>query len=132
MYKSTYKCGDVRSKDLGKEVFLNGWVNTIRLHGQIVFVDLRDRFGLVQLVFDSTAINSNFESIKKLSMEDVLSISGIVRKRGDSAVNDKLKTGKIEILIKKFEILNKSKPLPFILSDRGSSDENLLLKYRYL
>jgi aspartyl-tRNA synthetase len=65
-------------------------------------------------------------------MEDVLSISGIVRKRGDSAVNDKLKTGKIEILIKKFEILNKSKPLPFILSDRGSSDENLRLKYRYL
>jgi len=132
MYKSTHKCGDVRSKDLGKEVFLNGWVNTIRLHGQIVFVDLRDRFGLVQLVFDSTEINSNFESIKKLSMEDVLSISGIVRERGDSAVNDKLKTGKIEILIKKFEILNKSKPLPFILSDRGSSDENLRLKYRYL
>ena len=132
MYKSTHKCGDVRSIDLGKEVFLNGWVNTIRLHGQIVFVDLRDRFGLVQLVFDSTEINSNFESIKKLSMEDVLSISGVVRERGDSAINDKLKTGKIEILIKKFDILNKSKPLPFILSDRGSSDENLRLKYRYL
>tara|TARA_B110000003_G_C16632468_1_gene527187 strand:- start:198 stop:1958 length:1761 start_codon:yes stop_codon:yes gene_type:complete len=132
MYKSTHKCGDVRSKDLGKEVFLNGWVNSIRLHGQIVFVDLRDRFGLVQLVFDSTEIHSNFEYIKKLSMEDVLSINGTVRERGSSAINDKLKTGKIEILIKKFVILNKSKPLPFILSDRGSSDENLRLKYRYL
>jgi len=132
MYKSTHKCGDVRPKDLGEEVFLNGWVNTIRLHGQIIFVDLRDRFGLIQLVFDSTEMNLDFESIKKLSMEDVLSVKGIVRMRGDYAKNDKLKTGEIEILIKNFEILNKSKPLPFILSDRGSSDENLRLKYRYL
>lgn len=132
MYKSTHKCGDVRTKDLGEEVFLNGWVNTIRLHGQIIFVDLRDRFGLIQLVFDSTEMNLDFESIKKLSMEDVLSVKGIVRMRGDYAKNDKLKTGEIEILIKNFEILNKSKPLPFILSDRGSSDENLRLKYRYL
>ena len=132
MYKSTHKCGDVRTKDLGEEVFLNGWVNTIRLHGQIIFVDLRDRFGLIQLVFDSTEMNLDFESIKKLSMEDVLSVKGIVGLRGDYAKNDKLKTGEIEILIKNFEILNKSKPLPFILSDRGSSDENLRLKYRYL
>ena len=132
MYKSTHKCGDVRPKDLGEEVFLNGWVNTIRLHGQIIFVDLRDRFGLIQLVFDSTEMNLDFESIKKLSMEDVLSVKGIVGLRGDYAKNDKLKTGEIEILIKNFEILNKSKPLPFILSDRGSSDENLRLKYRYL
>ena len=63
MYKSTHKCGDVRPKDLGEEVFLNGWVNTIRLHGQIIFVDLRDRFGLIQLVFDSTEMNLDFESI---------------------------------------------------------------------
>ena len=79
MYKSTHKCGNIRSKDLGKLVFLNGWVHSIRLHGKIVFIDLRDRYGLVQLVFDSTSIPKNFELVKKLSMEDVLSIKGSVR-----------------------------------------------------
>ena len=132
MYKSTHKCGEIRISNLGDEVSLNGWANTIRLHGQIVFIDLRDRFGKVQLVFDSTSINGDFESIKKISMEDVLSIKGIVRSRGESAKNPNLKTGEIEILVLELLILNEASPLPFILTDRESSDENLRLKYRYL
>jgi aspartyl-tRNA synthetase len=91
MYKRTHKCGDLRSSDLNEEVFLNGWVHKVRQHGQIVFVDLRDRFGKVQLVFDSTTSKGDFELVKKLSMEDVLSIKGTVRSRGVGAENPNLK-----------------------------------------
>ncbi len=132
MYKSTHKCGNLDLEDLGSQVFLNGWINSIRLHGRIVFVDLRDRYGLVQLVFDSTLISENFEFVKKFSMEDVLSIRGSVRKREVPAKNKSLKTRNIEILIENYKVLNKAETLPFILSDRSSSEEDLRLKYRYL
>ncbi len=132
MYKSTHKCGNIDIEDLGNQVFLNGWIHSIRLHGQVVFIDLRDRYGLIQLVFDSTLIPDSFEFVKKLSMEDVLSIKGNVRKREVPATNKNLKTGKIEILIENYKLLNKAKTLPFVLSDRSSSEENLRLKYRYL
>ena len=132
MYKSTHKCGNIDLEDLGNQVFLNGWIHSIRLHGQVVFIDLRDRYGLIQLVFDSTLIPESFEFVKKLSMEDVLSIKGNVRKREVPATNKNLKTGKIEILIENYKLLNKAKTLPFVLSDRSSSEENLRLKYRYL
>jgi aspartyl-tRNA synthetase len=132
MYKSTHKCGNIDIEDLGNQVFLNGWIHSIRLHGQVVFIDLRDRYGLIQLVFDSTLIPESFEFVKKLSMEDVLSIKGNVRKREVPATNKNLKTGKIEILIENYKLLNKAKTLPFVLSDRSSSEENLRLKYRYL
>lgn len=132
MYKSTLKCGDVRLENLENEVFLNGWVHSIRLHGQIAFVDLRDRYGIVQLVFDSNAISEKFQLVKKLSMEDVLSIKGVVRKREVPAKDTNLKTRDIEILIEDYKILNKAETLPFIISDRSSSEEDLRLKYRYL
>ena len=132
MYKSTHKCGHIDLVDLGSQVFLNGWIHSIRLHGQIVFIDLRDRYGLVQLVFDSNSISKNFEFVKKFSMEYVLSVKGIVRKREVPAKNKSLKTGNIEILIEDYKVLNKAKTLPFILSDRSSSEEDLRLKYRYL
>ena len=132
MYKSTHKCGNLELEDLGSQVFLNGWINSIRLHGRIVFIDLRDRYGLVQLVYDSTLISENFEFVKKFSMEDVLSIRGSVRKREVPAKNKSLKTRNIEILIENYKVLNKAETLPFILSDRSSSEEDLRLKYRYL
>ena len=83
----THTCGELQSKDCGKSVILNGWVNTVRLHGQVVFVDLRDRYGKTQIVFNSEDYNGDFEQVKKLSMEDVLSISGDVRDRDKSLVN---------------------------------------------
>jgi aspartyl-tRNA synthetase len=132
MYKRTHKCGDLRSSDLNEEVFLNGWVHKVRQHGQIVFVDLRDRFGKVQLVFDSTTSKGDFELVKKLSMEDVLSIKGTVRSRGVGAENPNLQTGQIEVLVLDYIILNEAATLPFILTDRQGSEENLRLKYRYL
>ena len=132
MYKRTHTCGEIRKLDIGKVVSLNGWVNSVRLHGQVVFIDLRDRYGKTQIVFDSEIFKGDFEEIKKISIEDVLSINGEVRNRLDSSINSKIKTGDIEVSVNDYKVLNESAPLPFILSNRDSSEENLRLKYRYL
>ena len=132
MFKRTHNCGDIRSSDIGNTIVLNGWVNKVRLHGQVVFVDLRDRYGKTQIVFDADEYAGDFEIIKKISMEDVLSIKGIVRSRIESAINPNLATGEIEILVSEFIMLNESAPLPFMLNDRSNAEENLRLKYRYL
>ena len=132
MYKRTHTCGELDESSVGSQVRLNGWVNTSRLHGKIVFVDLRDRYGKTQLVFDETDFLEVFEKIKKLSTEDVISISGTVKNRDEGAINPSMKTGKIEISVSDFSILNKASTLPFVLTDRNSSEEPLRLKYRYL
>ena len=132
MFKRTHNCGDIRSSDIGNTIVLNGWVNKVRLHGQIVFVDLRDRYGKTQIVFDADEYAGDFEIIKKISMEDVLSIKGIVRSRIESAINSNLATGEIEIFVSEFIMLNESAPLPFMLNDRSNAEEDLRLKYRYL
>jgi len=132
MYKRTHTCGELRKSNVGEVVFLNGWVNTVRLHGQVVFVDLRDRYGKSQIVFDAESYGGDFEAVKKLSMEDVLSVQGSVRDRADSSVNPNMETGEIEVLISNYIILNEAAPLPFVLNDRENAEENLRLKYRYL
>ena len=128
----TNTCGELNSKSIDKSVILNGWVNTVRLHGQVVFVDLRDRYGKTQIVFNSDNYTGEFEEVKKLSMEDVISVSGKVQKRTEGAINTEMFTGEIEVIINKMEILNEADPLPFVISDRTSAEENLRLKYRYL
>ena len=132
MYKRTHNCGEIRSSNIGNSVILNGWVNKVRLHGQIIFIDLRDRYGKTQIVFDTDEYKGDFEKIKKISMEDVLSINGLVRSRVKSAINPNLDTGKIEVLVSKFILLNEASPLPFMLNDRKNAEEDLRLKYRYL
>ena len=116
MYSRSHNCGELRKSDNTKEVFLNGWVDKVRLHGKIVFIDLRDRYGKTQIVFDLDHLQGVFDEVKKLSMEDVLSIKGKVRFRADTAINLKIKTGKIEVLVDKYILLNKASTLPFILS----------------
>lgn len=128
----TNTCGELNSKSIDKSVILNGWVNTVRLHGQVVFVDLRDRYGKTQIVFNSDNYTGEFEEVKKLSMEDVISVIGKVQKRTEGAINTEMFTGEIEVIINKMEILNEADPLPFVISDRTSAEENLRLKYRYL
>ena len=132
MYKRSHTCGDLRKTNAGESVNLNGWENTVRLHGQVVFVDLRDRYGKTQIVFDADSFSGDFEAVKKLSMEDVLSVRGTVRDRAESAMNPNMETGEIEVAVSDYIILNEAAPLPFILSDRDSAEENLRLKYRYL
>ena len=128
----THTCGELNTSHVGKSVILNGWVNTIRLHGQVVFIDLRDRYGKTQIVFNSENYSGDFEVVKKLSMEDVLSLSGNVQNRDKSSINVEMKTGEIEVLVSEMQILNEADPLPFIITDRNSAEEDLRLKYRYL
>ena len=128
----THTCGELNTSHVGKSVILNGWVNTIRLHGQVVFIDLRDRYGKTQIVFNSENYSGDYEVVKKLSMEDVLSLSGNVQNRDKSSINVEMKTGEIEVIVSEMQILNEADPLPFIITDRNSAEEDLRLKYRYL
>ncbi len=132
MFKRTHNCGEIRSTGLNDIVILNGWVNKVRLHGQVVFVDLRDRYGKTQIVFNADEYQGDLDMVKKISMEDVLSVKGIVRSRIESAINPNLKTGEIEVLVSEFILLNEAAPLPFMLNDRDNAEEDLRLKYRYL
>ncbi len=132
MNKRTHTCGELKTNNVGESVVLNGWVNTVRLHGKVVFVDLRDRYGKTQIVFNSEDYPGDFEVVKKLSMEDVLSISGTVQNRNEGAVNPDMATGEIEVIVSEMDMLNEAAPLPFIISDRNSAEEDLRLKYRYL
>ena len=132
MFKRTHTCGELGKDHIDESVSLNGWVNTVRLHGQVVFVDLRDRYGKIQIVFNSEDYKGDFEAVKKLSMEDVLSIKGTVQARGENAVNPDMSTGEIEVLVESMEVLSETAPLPFVITDRDSALEDLRLKYRYL
>lgn len=132
MKKRTHTCGELNANQVGEAVVLNGWVNTVRLHGQVVFVDLRDRYGKTQIVFNSEDFAGDFEAVKKLSMEDVLSISGKVFNREEGAVNPDMVTGEIEVNVNEMEMLNEAAPLPFVISDRNNAEEDLRLKYRYI
>ncbi len=85
MYKRTHTCGELDNSHIGEKVILNGWVNTSRLHGKVVFIDVRDRYGKTQLVLDDTTFSNEFDSIKKLSSEDVISVEGIVKSRDGGA-----------------------------------------------
>jgi len=132
MLKRTHTCGELRKTHIGESVSLNGWVNTVRLHGQVIFIDLRDRFGKTQIVFNSEDYEGDFESVKKLSIEDVLSIKGTVQLRNTGAINPDMPTGEIEVMVDSMVLLTETKPLPFVITDRDSALEDLRLKYRYL
>lgn len=132
MLKRTHTCGELNKSNVGNEVQLNGWINTIRLHGKVVFVDLRDRYGKIQLVFNENIFRNDFEKIKKFSVEDVISINGFVDNRSNESINTAMKTGEIEVRISTYIILNEAAPLPFVLTDRNSAEEHFRLKYRYL
>ncbi len=132
MNKSTHTCGELNTKQIGKTVCLNGWVNTVRLHGQVIFVDIRDRYGKTQLVFNTKNNKPAFDIAKKLSIEDVISAAGDVQNRAKEAVNPNMKTGGIEVVVNSIEILNETAPLPFVITDRESASEDFRLKYRYL
>ena len=132
MNKSTHTCGELNTRQIGKKVNLNGWVNTVRLHGQVIFIDIRDRYGKTQLVFNTETSKTAFETAKNLSIEDVISVTGDVHTRINDAVNPNMKTGEIEVIVNSIELLNETAPLPFVITDRDSASEDFRLKYRYL
>jgi aspartyl-tRNA synthetase len=130
--KKTHSCGELAKKDVGATVTLMGWVHTRRDHGGLIFVDLRDRGGLTQVVFNPEISKESHELAGSIRSEFVLSVTGRVSPRPGNTVNPKLPTGEIEVLAGTLEILNQAKTLPFMIEDETDVAENLRLKYRYL
>lgn len=132
MSKRTHNCGQLTDKDIGKKVCLSGWVDTWRDHGGVTFIDLRDREGVTQIVFNPDRDKKLHSQSRKLRAEFVISIKGVVEARPKGTVNTKLKTGKVEVAVKEIEILNVAASPPFEISDDAKISEEIKLSYRYL
>ncbi|WP_172918022.1 aspartate--tRNA ligase [Capnocytophaga canis] len=130
MYR-THTCGELRLSDVNKEITLSGWVQKIRNKGFMVWVDIRDRYGITQLIFDEERTNKNvLELATTLSREDVIQVTGKVIER--EAKNNHIPTGEIEILVSELVVLNKSELPPFTIEDNTDGGEDIRMKYRYL
>lgn len=131
--KRSHNCGELRLAHDGAEVVLCGWVSRRRDHGGLIFVDMRDRSGLVQVVFDAAAMGETaFHKAEALRSEFVVATRGKVRARSADTVNPHMDTGEIEVLVEELRILNKAKTPPFYIQDGIEVDEMLRLRYRYL
>ena len=131
--KRTHHCGALRKTEVGQEVVLCGWVSRRRDHGGLIFVDLRDRSGLVQVVYDEAAMGEEaFHKAETLRSEFVIGVRGKVRARAEETINPHMETGEIEIVCTELRILNKAKTPPFYIQDNIDVDEMLRLRYRYL
>jgi len=129
----THKCNELRIEDDKKTVVLIGWAQRIRDHGGKKFIDLRDKAGLTQIVFDPD-VTSNFAKVEGFRREYLIEINGEVRPRPQGTINKKHETGEIEILVKSFEVINESKPIPFDIDEDHKTEvsEEIRLEYRYL
>jgi aspartyl-tRNA synthetase len=131
-HKRTIYCGQMRPEHIGREIVLCGWVHRRRDHGGLVFVDLRDREGIAQVVFSPDFFPDAHEKADALRAEYVLSVRGTVRRRPEGTENRNLPTGAVEVVASSIAILNESKPIPFALEDDTDVAENVRLRYRYL
>jgi len=128
-YRS-HNCSELRKKNVGNDVVLAGWVNKKRDHGNLLFIDLRDNYGITQCIIDKE--NSQFKDLEKTQLETVIQINGQVVDRSNETVNKDIDTGEIEVVIKSYKILGSCKELPMpIFSDQEYSEE-IRLKYRFL
>src|SRR6266851_6788846 len=126
----THTCGALRADDVGGEVVLLGWVHRVRDLGGVIFIDIRDRAGVSQLVVrDNDAIMA---IAKRLRSEYVIGIMGVVQRRSEDTVNPKLATGEVEVLAREIRLLNEAKTPPFQIAEDGPVSEDVRLKYRYL
>ncbi len=128
----THTCGQLREQDIGKHALLQGWCHSRRDHGGLIFIDMRDRYGLTQIVFDPQVNKEAHEAAGNLKREDVISIHGGVRQRKPDMENPNLETGTIEVFVQKLEILNRAQTPPLEIDDRTQASEENRLKYRYL
>ena len=131
-YRERNHCADVNKGQDGTEIYVLGWVFRYRDQGGLIFIDLRDRSGIVQLVFDRSEIQDQFDLASTIRSEFVLAVRGRVRLRDKEAINPNLKTGEVEILVQDFDILSKSQVLPFPLDEYADVGEETRLKFRYL
>src|SRR5574344_760873 len=129
MYR-TKTCGELRLSDIGNRVILAGWVQRVRKMGGMIFVDLRDRYGITQLVFNESVNSDLCERAARLGREYVIRIQGLVNER--SSKNNKIPTGDIEILVDVLDLINASQTPPFTIEDESDGGDELRMKYRYL
>ena len=129
--KRSHHCGELTKEQAGAQVVLCGWVSKRRDHGGLIFIDLRDRSGIVQVVAPDTA-GSSFKTAEDIRNEFVIKVNGTVRLRDEATINENIATGAIEVVAAEIEVLNTAKTPPFYIQDGIDTDENLRLKYRYL
>ncbi|WP_100398243.1 aspartate--tRNA ligase [Bacillus sp. FJAT-44742] len=132
MIGRTHQCGEISEALIGEKVQLKGWAQTRRDLGQVIFIDLRDRSGIVQIVFNPEISEEALQTADRVRSEYVLDIKGTVIKREEETYNDKIPTGTVEVQVNEIEILNPSKALPFAVDSDGEITEDVRLKYRYL
>ncbi len=128
-YRS-HNCNELRKVDVKKKVFLSGWINKKRDHGNLLFIDLRDNYGITQCIIDKE--NSNFNELEKIQLETVIKVEGEVVNRSKDTINKEIKTGEIEIVIKNFLVLGNCKELPMPVFSDQEYAEDIRLKYRFL
>ncbi|VEF47679.1 aspartyl-tRNA synthetase [Bacillus freudenreichii] len=132
MYGRTYYCGEITESAIGESVVLKGWVQRRRDLGGLIFIDLRDRTGVVQIVFNPEVSKEALETAETIRNEFVIDVKGEVVKRDESTFNPKIKTGTIEVIVNEVTIINKAKTPPFMIEDNTEAAEDIRLKYRYL
>jgi len=132
MKMRTHRCGELTKVHVGQTVVLNGWVHRRRDHGNVIFIDLRDRFGITQIVFNQEVNAAVHKRAHELRSEFVMSVTGKVMLRPDGSANPDLSTGEIEVMAQAVEILNDAQTPPFVIEDEADVTEALRLKYRYL
>jgi aspartyl-tRNA synthetase len=125
----THTCGELRPADIGKDVLLLGWVHKVRDLGHLVFIDVRDRYGLTQIVVDGDALR---DRAKHLRAEFVIGVKGLVRARAAEALNAKMPTGEIEVQVTELKLLSEARVPPFVIADDVAASDELRLRYRYL
>ena len=130
--KRTATCGELRSEHIGKEVILNGWVHRRRDHGGVSFINLRDRYGITQVVIDDNAQDTLKAIVSELKYEYCIAVRGKVRPRPEGMKNPAMPTGEIEVAAEEILILSTCEVLPFMIDERADAKEDLRLKYRYL
>ncbi len=128
----THRCGELNTKQIGETVVLNGWVQRRRDHGMVIFIDLRDRTGITQVVFNAERNLRCHQAAHTLRSECVVSVTGQVMARPDDSKNSDLATGEIEVFVEEVEILNEAKTPPFVIDDDAEVTEAIRLKYRFL
>jgi aspartyl-tRNA synthetase len=130
--KRTVTCGELRAPDAGKSVVLNGWVHRKREHGPITFINLRDRYGITQVVVEADAAEALKAAAAELKYEYCIAAKGSVRARPDTMVNPDMETGAVEVVASEIQILSRCETLPFMVDEKSDAKEDLRLKYRYL
>ena len=131
-WKRTHTCGELRKQHVGAEAILMGWVAKRRDHGGIIFIDLRDQYGITQIQISPSAAEDQYNMAKKLRGEYVIAVRGNVHSRPEGMINKTMATGEVELVVLEIEILSEAKTPPFTITDDVDASEELRLKYRYI